>query len=535
VAAIAAPLGAWYVAGSRGAQREAERIAGAPREAALRTAERLADRLSQRLEALRIVESRRPIEHYEPGHEAEAGSCGCATDATPLARGLSDPLARAYFQIDGLGRLTLPGWPPTDGTRTVGQAPGGPLDAEWTTVQRAVFEELECAATSSPPTVQHDEAKPAARAAVAEAASPRSPTPDAGDVIMVGPLEWRSMQIGGRPTLAALRKVNRPDAILTQGFVVSTEAVERSLSGVEYPAHFRPDPPADAAVPTVGIEGTGWHVAVDAGEAVARAAVVASGVERRFRRSFMVGTAVTVFAGLCVVGLVWQTERIARQRSRFAASAAHELRTPLAGMKLYGEMLAEDLGHAERRRDYSRRIADEADRLGRVVGNVLGYSGLERGSLGVRAVPGDLAASVHECIERLRPAIEKQGARIEIASEAELPTVCFDRDAVAQILHNLLDNAEKYSRGCDDRTIDVRVERAGSAVRVAVHDRGRGVPAPLRRRLFRPFTRAGETEAAAGLGLGLALVHALASEQHARVTHAERPGGGSVFSVLFSG
>ena len=148
-------------------------------------------------------------------------------------------------------------------------------------------------------------------------------------------------------------------------------------------------------------------------------------------------------AGLLVVAMVHQSERLAQQRAQFAAAAAHELRTPLAGMRLYGEMLAEGLGNPDRARDYARRIAGEAERLGRVVTNVLSFTRLEQGSISVRPQPGDLAAAVRDACRRQRPALEESGAELELELAEDLPPVSFDHDAVANILQNLLDNAEK--------------------------------------------------------------------------------------------
>lgn len=251
----------------------------------------------------------------------------------------------------------------------------------------------------------------------------------------------------------------------------------------------------------------------------------ATGVRQRGR------SAGALLAAVFVVGLVRQSERLARQRSRFAASAAHELRTPLAGMRVYGEMLAHGLGDPKAGRQYARQIATEAERLGRVVSNVLGTTRLERGALVVKPEPADIGALTREAAERMRAALESAGALLVVDVPGDLPRTPVDRDALFQILQNLVDNAERYSRASDDRTVRVSARRAGGAVEVSVADRGPGIPARIRRRLFRPFARGEEANAPAGLGLGLAMVAGLARAHGGDVRHEERGGGGSRFVV----
>jgi len=213
-----------------------------------------------------------------------------------------------------------------------------------------------------------------------------------------------------------------------------------------------------------------------------------------------------------VVWVVYRAEKLARERSRFAAAAAHELRTPLAGLQLYGEMLADGLGDPAAAQTYAQRVSDEASRLGRVVNNVLGFTQLERGSLAVDAQPGDVAEATRRAVERSRKALESAG--LEVRTEIPDRAIArFDEDAHARIIGNLLDNAEKYSRESGERVVVVAVEQTEESVRVSVTDSGSGVPAKMRDRIFRPFSRNVDDDGAAGLGLGLALARTLARDQ----------------------
>ena len=303
--------------------------------------------------------------------------------------------------------------------------------------------------------------------------------------------------------------------------------------GSEYPALIRAGEPDGPGQALLVLDGSNWTVETDVSALLAEAKQHSKTVMTRFWRTFLGGAAAVLLAGSLLIGIVFQSERLARQRSQFAASAAHELRTPLAGLQLYGEMLADGSGDPTQQRKYARRVADEAGRLGRVVTNVLGFSRLERAGLNVRPEAGDLAVVVEDSLAKLTPTIEAKGARLELETAEALPRSWFDPDAVYQILQNLLDNAEKYSRESSDRTIRVAIAPAATGNTLSVVDHGTGVDPALRGRLFRPFARHEGPDSPAGLGLGLALVRALALEQDAVVRHADEADGGSCFSVTF--
>ena len=212
---------------------------------------------------------------------------------------------------------------------------------------------------------------------------------------------------------------------------------------------------------------------------------------------------------MLVVGLVARAERLARERSQFAAAAAHELRTPLAGLQLYGDMLADGLGDPAKLRDYAKRMSEEASRLGRVVSNVLGFSQLERGNLSVEVKPGPLGTVLRDLAERAEPALDRAGAMLALDVSPDLQAR-YDRDAVIRIIGNLLDNAEKYGRTAEDRTIQLTARETDNVVEVVVSDHGPGVAQNARAKLFQAFSRGVDNDGPAGLGLGLALSQSLA-------------------------
>lgn len=524
-AAVAVPCAAWWAAGSRAVERERAALTESVEADARRHAVHLAERLRGRLDSVLRHESQRPYYEYAYRYQDPKLSCECATWVeSPLARGASEPMIRAHFELDRKGALTVPSIPPADADVAAAPDPG----------EREIAQELRAAA--------------AGLAGAAWSEGPRNVadgvTVSYGDeVVLVDPFHWHTIAIGGEPQLVAIRTVAPPQGRKVQGFVIAKDAIHASLPDEPFPAEFRPMPVGaaesrdrsrsrGAVTEPIGLEGAPWEIALDVGNVRQAAMLRGDALQSRFVKTFLGGSGAALVAAVLLIGLVAQSERIARDRSRFAASAAHELRTPLAGLRVYGEMLADDLGDPKRRKDYARQVAAEADRLSRVVSNVLGHAKLERGTLAVETRNGDLASSVRAAVERLRPTVEAHGATVDLVIGDALPDVPFDEDAVGQMLANLVDNAERYSRAAADRRVHVRLRPEGDGVALEVADHGGGIPPAERKRLFRPFGRGSDPDAPAGLGLGLAMVAHLARAHGGLVRCDDAPGGGSLFTVL---
>jgi len=553
VAALVVPCGAWYIVGSREVQRTVDQYEAPLRQSATETARQLVQRLQDRLQTLLDSESSRPFYQYQSlYHDPRGASQGPSVTPSPLAQGPTDPLIRAYFQVDPAGHVTLPTLPEEDLANE---------NLVQLAAQRAIQTDLQIATRNSTCITHLQNVLPQQHVESMEAdawiqnalaariySDIKSGTNLAGSFayegfrlkngqqrvsIGIGDFQWCSLQTSNGMHLVALRNVSTPVGILVQGFVISNEAVAETLKNAALPARFTPSAKAGSYVAAAPLESTGWYIVVSAAKEFAAADAQARHSWVSFLQLFWAGAGAASVAGLCVVALVWTTERLARQRSQFAASAAHELRTPLAGLRMYSEMLADGLGDPTRARDYAHRIADEAARLGRVVSNVLGFTRLERGALNVRPVPGDLAAFVRECVERQRPALEAAGARLELSVANQFPDVRFDRDAIAEIIQNLVDNAEKYTRTAENRQFHVALSSADDSVTLSVRDHGPGIAADVQRKLFRPFVRGNPDDSPAGLGLGLVLVKALAEAHGGRISYSDAPGGGALFTVIF--
>lgn len=240
----------------------------------------------------------------------------------------------------------------------------------------------------------------------------------------------------------------------------------------------------------------------------------------------LVAGALGLFALDRMVAVVVQ---FAERRGNFVASVSHELKTPLTAIRMHAEMLRDDLVPSEaRRREYYATISDESERLSRLIHNVLEFSNLERGKRDLQLAVGPVGPLLLEAAEKLEPHARRQGFTLRVEIEPDLPAVRMDRDAMLQMLFNLLDNAFKYARAAQRREVVLEARSAQGRVVVGVRDFGPGVASAHLRRVFEPFYRGeGElTRSAKGSGIGLALVRGLAERMGAAVRGGNAEGGG---------
>lgn len=228
--------------------------------------------------------------------------------------------------------------------------------------------------------------------------------------------------------------------------------------------------------------------------------------------------------------------KLARKKDDFISAVSHELRTPLTSIRMYTEMLEKGWVKSEdKRQEYYASMRQETERLSRLIENVLDFSRLQRKKKKFNFTLGDLNPCVEEAVRMFAPCAVRAG--FEIRTElADLAPFAFDKDAVTQIVINLLDNAVKYARDAADKTVIVRTLHRDKYILLEVEDRGPGIPKRFHGKVFEEFYRCADenTRETTGTGLGLALVKqfAVAHGGFADVV-AARPRG-TILQVGFS-
>jgi len=213
---------------------------------------------------------------------------------------------------------------------------------------------------------------------------------------------------------------------------------------------------------------------------------------------------------------------LARQQQDFVSAVSHELKTPLTSIRMYGEMLREGWVDEGKRKTYYDFIFHEAERLTRLINNVLQLARLSRSEQPASLVATTVGAALAELRPRLESQLEPTGFELSIDGEADADTLSIeiDIDGFLQIFINLVDNAVKFSANAERRCVDIGYRRLRDGrIQFSVRDYGPGIAADQMKKIFTLFYRSENelTRETIGTGIGLALVQQLASSMGAEV------------------
>lgn len=224
--------------------------------------------------------------------------------------------------------------------------------------------------------------------------------------------------------------------------------------------------------------------------------------------------------------------RLTRLKNELIDIVSHELKTPLAGMRvLVDTLLNGRCPGREQELEYLRLIERENTRLSHLIDNLLTFSRMERNRQVFEFNTVNPTDVVNAAVDAMRDRCISPGCRIEVDIHPDLPELQGDRDALTTVLINLLDNAFKYSG--DEKILRVRASADGARVRLEVQDNGIGLSRRAARRVFERFYQVDRSlsRRAGGCGLGLSIVKFIVTAHGGMVDVRSEPGKGSTFTV----
>jgi signal transduction histidine kinase len=249
--------------------------------------------------------------------------------------------------------------------------------------------------------------------------------------------------------------------------------------------------------------------------------------------SFTIAAAIALIAigGWLVVADVRRQLALAQQKTDFVSNVSHELKTPLTSIRMFAELMHDRPPPAEKQGQYLRIITVEAERLTRLINNVLDFAKLERRQKRFDKKPLDLCGVITRVWEGHEMHLRDAGFQTRWQAAPGPYPVLGDEDALAQILVNLLSNAEKYSQERKDVELVTWIENG--CINISILDRGMGVPDGEERKIFEAFYRAHDSLSSGiqGSGLGLTLAQRLAREHGGEIVFERRKDGGSRFTL----
>ena len=286
------------------------------------------------------------------------------------------------------------------------------------------------------------------------------------------------------------------------------------------------DPEAVAVDPPPDL-GLAWWTAI----ATAEDDPTLAAAERGARRTFAIAAVMTV---TLAVGLIVSLRAarasadLAVMRADFVSAVTHELKTPLANLRVINETLAAGRATPEMIREYARMGIGEATRLTRLVDNLLAYSRVTDVADVYSFEPVSVSTVAQRSLQEFGPNLHRDHFAVEVDLPDDLPLVHGDPNALSLLLNNLIDNAIRYSK--DEHWLGVSAHTTGTSVTIEVSDHGTGIPADELSRVTRKFFR-GRSAVSGGSGLGLAIVDRIVTDHGGAMDIRSRDGQGTTVSV----
>ena len=265
-----------------------------------------------------------------------------------------------------------------------------------------------------------------------------------------------------------------------------------------------------------------------------RTAIDDAAREQAQRYRWIGGSAIAAILAIAIAaGLTMSRQlRLQELKTTAVATVAHELRTPLASMRMLVDTLRDGrYRDAQQLREYLALIGSENERLSRLTENFLTLARLERSTEKLAAEPLEIGSLLEDVLRPFRPRLAAPDCQFTLEVASPPPRPLANRDAVITILANLLDNALKYTPA--QKQIALRVQTIANHAVITVRDNGVGLSPEDRRAVFAPFFQADRSlsRASSGCGLGLSIVQRLITALDGEITVQSEPDHGSTFTV----
>jgi signal transduction histidine kinase len=247
---------------------------------------------------------------------------------------------------------------------------------------------------------------------------------------------------------------------------------------------------------------------------------------------FLLLAGILTFGLILTVRSVGHELELARMKSGFVSTVSHEFKSPLTSIRQLAEMLQHQRVPSEKRRQhYYDLLVEQSERLSLLVGNILDFARMEEGKRAIEYEQIDIPDLLGEIVSTTMERVQHKGFEIRLELQEGLRPIQADRASLTQAIHNLLDNAVKYSAARKEAVVRVYSNR--ESLVIAVQDFGIGIESQEINRVFERFYRGGDqlTRAVRGSGLGLTLVKQIAEAHGGTVQVESEPGEGSTFSI----
>jgi two-component system phosphate regulon sensor histidine kinase PhoR len=263
-------------------------------------------------------------------------------------------------------------------------------------------------------------------------------------------------------------------------------------------------------------------------------------IEQLVRERTYVNFSLILFLDILFLTGTWYVFRsiktqiqLSQMRADFISNVSHEIRTPLALISVYIETILLGRLKSEKLQEYYQIIYQETNRLTGIVNKILNFSRIEEKKYNYTFMPVNLNEIIDNVLQRYDYHMKNKNFKVEVNLDESLPMVSGDKEALYEVLMNLIDNAIKYSK--DEKYISVSSFSENNKVIVEVADKGIGISENQQKYVFDKFFRVtdGEVQNVRGSGLGLAIVKHIMDSHSASITLTSFTGKGSTFKLVF--